>query len=137
MNSNPTHARAPGQIWIGALAFLLPFLSLVTLFDEATPVELLKLVRADIYVKGGDYDIESLEETRWVRSWGDSVEVLAPRELREELRADAIRLARLYAQPARLPSRRLCRLRPSGRCCLSRCRARHARSKSRRCLRRR
>lgn len=44
--------------------------SLVTLFDEPTPVELLKLVRPQIYVKGGDYDIETLEETRWVRSWG-------------------------------------------------------------------
>ena len=44
--------------------------SLVTLFDEATPVELLQRVRAQIYVKGGDYDIEALEETRWVRSWG-------------------------------------------------------------------
>jgi rfaE bifunctional protein nucleotidyltransferase chain/domain len=44
--------------------------SLVTLFDEPTPVELLKLVRPERYVKGGDYDIETLEETRWVRSWG-------------------------------------------------------------------
>jgi rfaE bifunctional protein nucleotidyltransferase chain/domain len=43
---------------------------LVTLFDESTPVELLKLVRPQLYVKGGDYDIETLEETRWVRSWG-------------------------------------------------------------------
>ena len=44
--------------------------SLVTLFDEPTPVELLKLVRPQLYVKGGDYDIEALEETKWVRSWG-------------------------------------------------------------------
>jgi rfaE bifunctional protein nucleotidyltransferase chain/domain len=44
--------------------------SLVTLFDEATPVALLKLVRPQLYVKGGDYDVEALEETRWVRSWG-------------------------------------------------------------------
>jgi rfaE bifunctional protein nucleotidyltransferase chain/domain len=44
--------------------------SLVTLFDEATPVELLKLVRPQLYVKGGDYDIETLAETKWVRSWG-------------------------------------------------------------------
>jgi D-glycero-beta-D-manno-heptose 1-phosphate adenylyltransferase len=43
---------------------------LVTLFDEATPVELLKLVRPSLYVKGGDYDTELLEETKWVRSWG-------------------------------------------------------------------
>ena len=44
--------------------------SLVTLFDEATPLELLKLVRPDLYVKGGDYDIETLAETTLVRSWG-------------------------------------------------------------------
>ena len=44
--------------------------SLVVLFDEPTPVELLKRVRPDRYVKGGDYDIESLEETKWVRRWG-------------------------------------------------------------------
>ena len=44
--------------------------SLVLLFDEPTPVELLKLVRPQLYVKGGDYDIETLEETKWVRSWG-------------------------------------------------------------------
>jgi len=44
--------------------------SLVTFFDERTPVELIKEVRPDIYVKGGDYDMESLEETRVVRSWG-------------------------------------------------------------------
>jgi O-antigen ligase len=30
MNSNPTHMRAPMRIWVGALAFLLPFSSLVT-----------------------------------------------------------------------------------------------------------
>jgi rfaE bifunctional protein nucleotidyltransferase chain/domain len=50
--------------------------SLVTLFDEPTPVELLKLVRPQIYVKGGDYDIESLEETKWVRSWGGQARAL-------------------------------------------------------------
>jgi rfaE bifunctional protein nucleotidyltransferase chain/domain len=44
--------------------------SLVVIFDEATPVELLKRVRPQWYVKGGDYDIESLAETALVRSWG-------------------------------------------------------------------
>ncbi|HZE92142.1 MAG TPA: D-glycero-beta-D-manno-heptose 1-phosphate adenylyltransferase [Rhizobacter sp.] len=51
--------------------------SLVTWFDEATPVELLKLVRPQLYVKGGDYDIETLEETRWVRSWGGEARAIA------------------------------------------------------------
>ena len=50
--------------------------SLVTLFDEATPLELLKLVRPDLYVKGGDYDIESLAETALVRSCGGDATAL-------------------------------------------------------------
>ena len=44
--------------------------ALVTFFDERTPVELIKAIRPDLYVKGGDYDMETLEETRVVRSWG-------------------------------------------------------------------
>jgi predicted DNA-binding transcriptional regulator YafY len=40
-----------------------------------------------------------MEVGRWVRSWGDRVEVLAPPELRAELRAEAVRLARNYARP--------------------------------------
>jgi D-glycero-beta-D-manno-heptose 1-phosphate adenylyltransferase len=44
--------------------------SLVILFDEKTPVALLKRVHPDVYVKGGDYDMEALEETALVRSWG-------------------------------------------------------------------
>ena len=43
---------------------------LVTLFDEAKPLAVLRIIRPDLYVKGGDYDIESLEETALVRSWG-------------------------------------------------------------------
>jgi rfaE bifunctional protein nucleotidyltransferase chain/domain len=44
--------------------------SWLTLFDEATPCALIEQCRPDIYVKGGDYDMETLEETRLVRSWG-------------------------------------------------------------------
>ena len=44
--------------------------SAVILFDDPTPVALLRAVRPDVYVKGGDYDIDQLEETRVVRSWG-------------------------------------------------------------------
>ncbi len=42
----------------------------VLLFDEATPLVLLDLCRPDLYVKGGDYDMESIPETALVRSWG-------------------------------------------------------------------
>lgn len=42
----------------------------VLFFDEPTPCALLARVRPQMYVKGGDYDMEKLEETRLVRSWG-------------------------------------------------------------------
>jgi rfaE bifunctional protein nucleotidyltransferase chain/domain len=44
--------------------------SWLTLFDESTPCKLIERCRPDLYVKGGDYNIETLEETRLVRSWG-------------------------------------------------------------------
>ena len=53
-----------------ALLAALESTSLVTLFDEATPIELLKIVRPDVYAKGGDYDVETLAETALVRTWG-------------------------------------------------------------------
>jgi rfaE bifunctional protein nucleotidyltransferase chain/domain len=43
---------------------------MVTLFDHRTPVDLIQKIKPEIYVKGGDYNMETLEETRVVRSWG-------------------------------------------------------------------
>lgn len=40
------------------------------LFDERTPVELLKLIRPDVYVKGGDYNMDLVEESQVVSRWG-------------------------------------------------------------------
>lgn len=44
--------------------------SLVTWFDEDTPLELIEELRPDILVKGGDYDMHKLAETRLVESYG-------------------------------------------------------------------
>lgn len=44
--------------------------TLVTWFDEDTPQELIARVHPDILVKGGDYDMQSLPETRLVQAWG-------------------------------------------------------------------
>jgi rfaE bifunctional protein nucleotidyltransferase chain/domain len=50
--------------------------TLVTFFDERTPVDLIKEVRPELYVKGGDYQMEALEETRVMRSWcGDAITI--------------------------------------------------------------
>jgi rfaE bifunctional protein nucleotidyltransferase chain/domain len=51
--------------------------SAVLVFAERTPVEVLGRLRPDIYVKGGDYDMEALPETQLVRSWGGEPRALA------------------------------------------------------------
>jgi rfaE bifunctional protein nucleotidyltransferase chain/domain len=62
----PINAERDRAVVIAALQSV----SYVTLFEETTPCELIRRCRPDVYVKGGDYDIELLEETRLVRSWG-------------------------------------------------------------------
>lgn len=44
--------------------------SLVTWFDEDTPLELIGELRPAVLVKGGDYDMSKLPESRLVESWG-------------------------------------------------------------------
>lgn len=42
----------------------------VVVFDEDTPDNILETLRPDLWVKGGDYDAETLPETDLVHSWG-------------------------------------------------------------------
>lgn len=44
--------------------------SLVTWFDEDTPLELITELKPAILVKGGDYDMDKLAETALVKSYG-------------------------------------------------------------------
>ena len=44
--------------------------SLVTWFDEDTPLALIDALRPDVIVKGGDYDMSKLAETALVQRWG-------------------------------------------------------------------
>ena len=44
--------------------------SLVTWFDEDTPLELINELRPDVIVKGGNYDMNLLAETKLVESYG-------------------------------------------------------------------
>ena len=53
-----------------ALIAALEAVSLVTWFDEDTPLELITELRPDILVKGGDYDMSKLAETQVVESYG-------------------------------------------------------------------
>jgi rfaE bifunctional protein nucleotidyltransferase chain/domain len=44
--------------------------SLVTWFDEDTPLEIINDLRPNIIVKGGDYDMAKLKEAQLVESYG-------------------------------------------------------------------
>lgn len=48
----------------------------VVLFDEATPEALIRRVRPDIHVKGGDYREEDLPEAPLIRSLGGEVHLM-------------------------------------------------------------
>ena len=50
--------------------------SLVTLFDEPTPLALLELVRPDVYVKGADYARDQLPEAALVERLGGAVHIV-------------------------------------------------------------
>ena len=50
--------------------------SYVTWFDENTPLEIIKIIRPDLLVKGGDYDMSILPETHFVKSYGGHAQVI-------------------------------------------------------------
>ena len=51
--------------------------SLVTWFDEDTPMDLIRALKPDILVKGGDYDMRTLAETAVVESYGGKALAIA------------------------------------------------------------
>ncbi|MFG2071365.1 D-glycero-beta-D-manno-heptose 1-phosphate adenylyltransferase [Nonomuraea maritima] len=55
----------------------LNYVDYVTEFDEDTPERLLRMIRPELYVKGGDYAPEMLAETPLVRALGGEVRVLS------------------------------------------------------------
>jgi D-glycero-beta-D-manno-heptose 1-phosphate adenylyltransferase len=56
-----------------ALLAALETVALVTIFDEPVPLPVLEIVRPEIYVKGGDYAIESTPEAQLARTWNARV----------------------------------------------------------------
>jgi rfaE bifunctional protein nucleotidyltransferase chain/domain len=53
-----------------AVIAALQSVSLVTWFDEDTPLELIAELKPDVLVKGGDYDMAKLAETKVVEAYG-------------------------------------------------------------------
>jgi D-glycero-beta-D-manno-heptose 1-phosphate adenylyltransferase len=67
---NNEHDRA-------AVIAALQSVSLVTWFDEDTPLQLIGELRPAVLVKGGDYDMRKLPETALVESYGGQAQAIA------------------------------------------------------------
>jgi rfaE bifunctional protein nucleotidyltransferase chain/domain len=48
----------------------------IVLFDEDTPLELVKALKPDVIAKGGDYAVETIVGAKEVQGWGGRVEVI-------------------------------------------------------------
>lgn len=62
-------SRAEIMAALGAVDF-------VTLFDEQTPEDLIKTVRPDVLVKGGDWTVDKIAGGSFVQSYGGEVKSL-------------------------------------------------------------
>jgi D-glycero-beta-D-manno-heptose 1-phosphate adenylyltransferase len=62
----PLNNQEDRAVMMAALAAV----DLVTWFEEDTPEALISEIRPDILVKGGDYNMEILPETRLMGTWG-------------------------------------------------------------------
>ena len=60
-----------------AVIAALESVSLVTWFDEDTPLSLITELKPDTLVKGGDYDMQKLAETSVVTSYGGTAVAIA------------------------------------------------------------
>lgn len=66
---NPLLDRIQVLAGLSSVDYLIPF-------DQGTPINLIQLIRPDIYVKGGDYTKETLPEASVVEQLGGVVEIL-------------------------------------------------------------
>jgi len=65
----PFELRAYTLAGLEAVDYIVPF-------SEDTPIELIRAIRPDVLVKGGDYTIDTIVGAAEVLSWGGRVEVV-------------------------------------------------------------
>jgi rfaE bifunctional protein nucleotidyltransferase chain/domain len=68
----PLNNQADRAVMLAALESV----SLVTWFEEDTPLELITELRPDVLVKGGDYDMSVLAETQVVLAYGGRAQAI-------------------------------------------------------------
>ena len=74
-DSRPVQSEYARSVVMAALDSV----DLVTLFDEETPMELIRLMRPDFLIKGADYTVETVVGSEFVASYGGRV-ILVPIE---------------------------------------------------------
>ncbi|HEX8928336.1 MAG TPA: PfkB family carbohydrate kinase [Actinomycetota bacterium] len=65
-----------GELERAAMLKALACVDEVAIFDEPAPGEALRLLRPDVWAKGGDYGAEELPEAEAIASWGGTVAIL-------------------------------------------------------------
>ena len=70
--NRPIHDEKSRQFLLAALEFI----DLVVVFEEDTPLNLIRNLKPDLLVKGGDYDVEAIVGYDDMISWGGLVQTL-------------------------------------------------------------
>ena len=65
----PLYSRAYVLDNLKVVDFVVPF-------DEETPIELIKIIKPDVHVKGGDYKEEDLPEAEIVKGYGGEIKII-------------------------------------------------------------
>ncbi|MBA2840771.1 rfaE bifunctional protein nucleotidyltransferase chain/domain [Methanococcus maripaludis] len=65
----PLESRIEVLDAINSVDFVIPF-------EEETPLELISLIKPDIHVKGGDYTIENLPESKLILEYGGEIKII-------------------------------------------------------------
>lgn len=52
----------------------------VVIFNEETPIELIKMIQPDVLIKGGDYTIDTMVGAKEVMSYGGKIEIIPIKE---------------------------------------------------------
>ena len=71
-DARPVNTESSRQLVLASLLVV----DAVTLFDEDTPLELIRLIVPDVLVKGGDYTVETMVGAKEVMAAGGTVEII-------------------------------------------------------------
>lgn len=70
--SRPIQTEADRALLLAAMTYV----DAVVVFDDDTPLELLKILQPDVLVKGGDYTLDTIVGAKEVQAYGGSVAII-------------------------------------------------------------